>query len=98
MNSLRFRSTNGTTLAFRSQHSQGHPVEIPHRKIVDGVHVQMDTFVSPSESDSVRSMKIYGHGSPDEATIKGRRGMSPEESGDAFDVEAQGTLKAPPFL
>lgn len=67
---------------------------MPPRKIVDGVHVQMDTFTSPSDSESVRSMKPYEHGSHDEATIKGGRVMAPEES----DIEAQSTLKSPPFL
>lgn len=98
MNVLCPRSNNATSLAFRSQHSQGHPIEIPPRKIVDGVHVQMNTFISPSESESVRSLKHYGDGSPDGTAMRGTKGVPPEESAEGFDVETQGTLKSPPFL
>ena len=98
MNVLCPRSNNATSLAFRSQYSQGHPIDIPPRKIVDGVHVQMNTFISPSESESVRSLKHYGDGSPDVTTMRGTKGVPPEESPEGFDVETQGTLKSPPFL
>ena len=100
MNShMALSSNNATGLAFRSQHSQGHPIDMPPRKIVDGVHVQMNTFISPSESESVRSLKHYGHGSPDEAHVRSDKEMPPEESADeGFDVETQRTLKSPPFL
>jgi len=86
-------TTQGSTLVFRSQGSNP-PISTPNKKAIGGVHVQMETFASPSDRSFVQ------YDAAGKVIVKADSEDKCGGADEGYDVESQvirDDFKRPPY-